>query len=103
MLNPIMMIPFILNPLILATVAYFAMSSGLVPLTNGTNIPWTTPPIIAGFLVSGWKGALLNVVQIGISILLYYPFFKSVDKIAVKNEKEQEQAEISNGGVNFNS
>ena len=102
-LNPIMMIPFILNPLILATVAYFAMASGIVPLTNGTNIPWTTPPIIAGFLVSGWKGALLNVVQIGISILLYYPFFKSVDRIALQNEKEQEKTEISNdGGVNFN-
>lgn len=90
-LNPIMIIPFILTPLIMCVVAYFAMSSGLVPYTNGTNIPWTTPPIIAGFLVSGWKGALLNIVQIVISMGIYYPFFKSADRLAYKLEKEQEQ------------
>lgn len=89
-LNPIMMIPFILTPMILAVVAYFSMSTGLVPYTNGTNIPWTTPPIIAGLLVSGWKGALLNMVQIGISMMIYYPFFKSVDRMATKNEENEE-------------
>lgn len=92
-LNPIMMIPFILSPIILAVVAYFAMSSGLVPFTNGTNIPWTTPPIIAGFLVSGWKGAILNVVQIFISFFVYYPFFKSADRLAYKKQLEEEGAE----------
>jgi PTS system cellobiose-specific IIC component len=92
-LNPIMMIPFILSPIILAIVAYFAMSSGLVPFTNGTNIPWTTPPIIAGFLVSGWKGAILNVVQIFISFFVYYPFFKSADRLAYKKQLEEEGAE----------
>ncbi|PKG21606.1 PTS sugar transporter subunit IIC [Niallia nealsonii] len=90
-LNPIMLIPFVLTPIIMCVIAYFSMSSGLVPYTNGTNIPWTTPPIIAGFLVSGWKGALLNVVQIVISMAIYYPFFKSADRMAYKLEKEQEQ------------
>lgn len=91
-LNPIMMIPFILTPLVLAIVAYFSMALGLVPFTNGTNIPWTTPPIIAGLLVSGWKGAVLNIVQIGISMVLYYPFFKSVDRLAYKKQQEDEAA-----------
>jgi PTS system cellobiose-specific IIC component len=88
-LNPIMMIPFILTPLVMAFVAYFAMASGMVPFTNGTNIPWTTPPVIAGFLVSGWKGAVLNIVQIVISAAIYYPFFKSVDRMAFKKEQEE--------------
>ncbi|PLR79578.1 oligo-beta-mannoside permease IIC protein [Bacillus canaveralius] len=90
-LNPVLIIPFILTPLVLCVVAYFAMSSGLVPYTNGTNIPWTTPPVIAGFLVSGWKGALLNVVQIFISAAIYYPFFKSADRLAYKLEQQQQQ------------
>ncbi|MDL5042026.1 PTS sugar transporter subunit IIC [Heyndrickxia coagulans] len=89
-LNPIMMIPFIINPLVMAVVAYFAMAWGLVPYTNGTNIPWTTPPIIAGFLVSGWQGAVLNVVQIAISFMIYFPFFKSADRLALKREAEEE-------------
>jgi len=91
-LNPIMIIPFIITPLVMAIVGYFAMSSGLVPLTNGTNLPWTTPPVIAGFLLSGWKGAVLNIVQIAISAAIYYPFFKSVDRMALKQEQEQEVA-----------
>ncbi|MGG3468790.1 PTS sugar transporter subunit IIC [Neobacillus pocheonensis] len=90
-LNPIMVIPFILTPLVLAVVAYFSMLSGLVPYTNGTNIPWTTPPVIAGFLVSGWKGAVLNIIQIIISAAIYYPFFKSADRIAYNQEQEQQK------------
>lgn len=92
-LNPIMMIPFILTPLVLCIVAYFSMKTGLVPYTNGTNIPWTTPPVIAGFLVSGWRGALLNIVQIVISMAIYYPFFKSADKIAY--DAEMQTSEVS--------
>ncbi|GBF10741.1 PTS sugar transporter subunit IIC [Tepidibacillus sp. HK-1] len=91
-LNPIMIIPFIITPLVMAVVAYFAMATGLVPFTNGANIPWTTPPIIAGFLLSGWKGALLNIVQIIISMAIYYPFFKSVDRMALKQEQEENAA-----------
>lgn len=92
-LNPIMIIPFILTPIILAIVAYFSMSTGLVPAANGVNIPWTTPPIIAGFLVSGWRGALLNVVQIGIGLLVYLPFFRAADNMAYQKEMENEKLE----------
>ena len=54
-LNPILLIPFVLVPAINIIIAYFAMDWGLVPLTNGIQLPWTTPPIISGFLVSGWQ------------------------------------------------
>ena len=90
-LNPIMIIPFLLAPIILGIVAFVAMSTGLVPYTNGVNIPWTTPPVIAGFLVSGWRGAALNIVQIALSAAIYYPFFKVADNIAVKEELENEE------------
>lgn len=87
-LNPIMIIPFVLSPLIFVTLAYFAMSSGIVPVTNGVNIPWTTPPVIAGFLLSGWRGAVFQVVEIAVSFVLYYPFFKVADRQALKAEEE---------------
>lgn len=93
-LNPIMIVPFLLTPLVLSIVAYFSMSTGLVPLTNGVNIPWTTPPVISGFLVSGWRGAVLNIVQIALSAAIYFPFFKIADNLAVKQElKNEEQAQ----------
>ena len=90
-LNPIMIVPFLLTPLVLSIVAYFSMSTGLVPLTNGVNIPWTTPPVISGFLVSGWRGAVLNIVQIALSAAIYFPFFKIADNLAVKQELENEE------------
>lgn len=87
-LYPVMMIPFIITPVVLAIVAYFAMATGLVDFTNGTNLPWTTPPIVSGFLLNGWRGALLQVVQIGLSMAIYFPFFKLEDNKAYQLELE---------------
>lgn len=87
-LNPIMLIPFLITPLLMTVLTYFVMTIGLVPLTNGTNIPWTTPPVIAGFLVSGWRGGVYQVIQILISVVIYYPFFKLVDTKAYNIETE---------------
>ncbi|MGL9731000.1 PTS sugar transporter subunit IIC [Enterococcus sp. DIV0756] len=92
-LNPIMIIPFILTPIVMTLMTYFSMSTGLVPLTNGVNIPWTTPPVIAGFLVCGWKGAVLNIVQIFVSAAIYFPFFKTADKMAYETEQKNEALE----------
>jgi PTS system cellobiose-specific IIC component len=88
-LNPIMMIPFILSPVIFVSLSYFVMKIGLVPIANEVNIPWTTPPIIAGFLISGWKGALFQLVEIVVSMAWWYPFFKIVDKQALEQEQKQ--------------
>lgn len=87
-LNPIMVIPFILTPLILCTLSFILMSTGIVPITNGMQIPWTTPPIIAGFFVSGWRGALWNFVEIILSFGIYFPFFKVLDKDALLKEQQ---------------
>ncbi|WP_086350132.1 PTS cellobiose transporter subunit IIC [Candidatus Enterococcus clewellii] len=91
-LNPIMLIPFIIAPLLMCIIAYSAMATGLVPFTNGILLPWTTPPVVAGFLLSGWRGALLQVIQILLSFGLYYPFFKMEDLKAYRIEMEGEQA-----------
>ncbi|RCN90959.1 PTS cellobiose transporter subunit IIC, partial [Enterococcus faecium] len=53
------------------------------------TIPWTTPPIIAGFLASGGRisGAVIQVITIAINVLIYYPFFKLDDNAKLKSEK----------------
>lgn len=78
-----------------------SMSTGLVPLTNGVNIPWTTPPVISGFLVSGWRGAVLNIVQILVSAAVYYPFFRTADKLAYDTEQENERLEQQQTNTQF--
>lgn len=65
------------------------MSMGLVAKPVGATIPWTTPPIIAGFLASGGRisGAVIQVITIAINVLIYYPFFKLDDNAKLKSEK----------------
>ncbi|KRL14541.1 PTS sugar transporter subunit IIC [Schleiferilactobacillus perolens] len=79
-LNPILMIPFALSPIVFASLSWAVTAVGWVPIANGTNIPFTTPPIIAGFLISGWQGAVWNIVEIFLSIAWYYPFFRIFDR-----------------------
>ena len=75
-LNPILFIPYVLTPLVLVTVAYFATASGLVPACT-VIAPWTTPPIIGGVLsTASWQGGVLAAVNLAISILIYSPFVK---------------------------
>lgn len=86
-LNPIMVIPFVGVSLVLILLTYIVMSIGLVPYTNGLNVPWTTPPIIGGLLISGWRGAVWQVIEIFLTVAMYYPFFRAVDQQAYDQEQ----------------
>lgn len=86
-LNPIMMIPFIFSPIIFGGLTYLVMRIGLVPPANGINLPWTMPPVISGMFLSGWRGAIWQLVEIALSVAWYYPFFKVADKQALMKEK----------------
>ncbi len=98
-LNPILMIPFILTPVILAILTYIVMSIGLVPLANGVNIPWTTPPVFSGFLISGWRGAVWQIIETVISAAVFYPFFKIEDNKAYSIEIGEVEADASGNVV----
>lgn len=74
-LNPVMLIPFISIPIILTIISYVALATGLVPKTVAM-LPWTTPPIISGYLVTGgdWRGIALQVVNLTVAVFIYIPF-----------------------------
>lgn len=87
-LNPTIVIPFIGVPMINIIVTYIVMRIGLVPICNGMIMPWTTPPVISGFLSSGAAGAILQIIMIGVGILIYMPFIQTMDKQYLIEEKE---------------
>lgn len=91
-LNPTILIPFLLTPLINILISYFSMVSGLVPFTSGVSMPWTTPVIISGFLTTGWRGALLQLILVILGVFIYMPFVKMMDK---QYKKEELQASES--------
>ncbi|HFG9706330.1 TPA: hypothetical protein ACGI5B_002863 [Clostridioides difficile] len=69
------------------------MSAGLVPLTNGVQLPWTTPIIFSGFLTTGWQGAVLQLVLLILGIFMYIPFIKMLDKQYLREENETVEEE----------
>ncbi|MEG1301409.1 MAG: PTS cellobiose transporter subunit IIC [Erysipelotrichaceae bacterium] len=87
-MNPIMMIPFILAPVTVAAIAYIAIDIGLVAPLAGIPVPWTIPPVLGGYLATGGhiSGAILQIVQIFVAGLIYFPFFKILDKKYAKEE-----------------
>lgn len=98
-LNPIMAVPFILTPILTGVIEYAALASGLCPLYGGVIVPWTTPAIISGFLVGGWKTALLQAVCLAVSVATYFPFARMLDKQYVKAESEAAASEAAAGEV----
>ena len=80
-LNPLMAIPFIFAPVINTIIGYVATVAGIMPITSGVQLPWTCPIIFSGFLVTGSvMGSVVQIVQLVIDVLIYYPFFKLLDK-----------------------
>ena len=88
-LNPIFMMPYILNALILTTGTYLLMQWGVIHKPF-VNVPWTTPPIIGHYLVSGgdWKAAVWGAVSIVIAMAVYYPFAKAAERQRLRAEAE---------------
>ncbi len=74
-LNPVMLIPFILVPVTLTITSYIALATGIVPKTVAI-LPWTTPPILSGYLVTGgsWRGIALQLFNLTLAVLMYIPF-----------------------------
>ncbi len=89
-LNPLMAVPFLLTPVITGTIQYWAIYLGICPMYGGVLAPWTTPPILSGFIVGGWRAALLQVVILVLSVIIYFPFIRAVDKMYQKQEQAAE-------------
>ena len=75
-LNPLFLVPFVVVPLLLTLLAVAAAQSGFIEL-QVTRMPWTTPPFISGWLLTGsWRGVALQAVGLAISTAVYLPFVR---------------------------
>ncbi|SCK03906.1 PTS system oligo-beta-mannoside-specific EIIC component [uncultured Clostridium sp.] len=90
-LNPILIVPFIIAPIVNVIIAWAATNFGLVPAMH-IAAPWTLPAPLFAFMATGgsWAAALLAVVLIIVSVLVYYPFFKIYDKKLLAEEQGEE-------------
>src|SRR6185436_9228080 len=95
-LNPMLMIPYVLSALVLTTGSYLLMYFNIIHRPF-VNVPWTTPPIIGQYLVTGgdWRAAVWGAISIVIAMLIYWPFAKAAERqrllLEVKAEASHEE------------
>lgn len=81
-LNPIMMVPFILVPIVNCAVGYFFVSMEIIPPV-AYAVPWTTPGPLIAFLGTGenWLALLVGFLCLGVATMIYLPFVIAANKV----------------------
>lgn len=86
MLNPVFFVPFMVTSVMNGTIAYLAMSLGMVGKTYAM-LSWQMPSIIGAFFSTmDWKAPVLIGILIVLDGAIYFPFFKMYEKMQVKME-----------------
>ncbi|QKG85473.1 PTS sugar transporter subunit IIC [Kroppenstedtia pulmonis] len=95
-MNPLLFIPFILAPIVCTITTYLAFTFELV---NRIAIlaPWTLPAPIGAYMATGgdWRAIILALLNIVLSGIVYYPFFKMYEKKMLKEEAGEGQAQTA--------
>lgn len=86
--NPYLLFPFIVVPVIAMIITYFAIAIGFMAPLSAIQVPWTTPPILAGLLLDGWQGAVIQIINLLMATIVYLPFVKLQDNVYLKEEQE---------------
>lgn len=87
-LNPYLAVPFILSPLTAAIVPYVLMALEIFPRVNSVGLPLGAPVIFNAFMQGGLMLIVLQAILFVVTTLIYYPFFRIIDKKAYKEETQ---------------
>lgn len=88
MLNPIMIIPWVICPVVNFILAYAACSVGIVAKYAGVTV-FNFPMIATGLLNGSFSLVLLEVVLFTIDVMIFLPFVKALDKKKLDTEKAE--------------
>lgn len=79
-LNPMLLIPYILAPLANTVIGWLAISSGIFPIFRFT-VPWTMPLFFGGLIGTGsLMGGLLQLIWLAVDIVIYSPFVIAMNR-----------------------
>ncbi|BDR58719.1 PTS sugar transporter subunit IIC [Xylocopilactobacillus apicola] len=87
-LDPLYFIPFVIAPVVMVTIAYFALSAGLVSPIKYQYV-WSMPIFINSiFATFDWRAPILQLINAIIGFGIYIPFVKAANKV---NSEESHQ------------
>ncbi len=49
------------------------MKIGFMPMFTAAQAPWATPGIISGIIISGWQGAVVQLVVVAATVVVFIP------------------------------
>jgi len=88
-MNPLILFPWFIAPMVVTLVTYLAMSTGIVPPPTGVAVPWTVPIFINGMMATNSiAGGLLQLVNFAIVLVIWFPFLKFIDRMNLQKEQE---------------
>lgn len=92
-LNPIILIPWIIGPMIAVTIDYFVIKAGLVPAPIGITVPWTAPVFLGGWLATNSiRGGVLQIFNVILVAVIWAPFLRILDNQCLKEERLEEMS-----------
>ena len=85
--NPLLMVPMWISNALCVIISYLAMKGGLVPIPYENLSLWYLPGFITSIVsTKSISGLILFLVNLGVSALVWYPFFKAYEKKCLEEE-----------------
>ncbi len=95
-LNPLMAIPYVLTPGILVALTSLVMRIGIVRPMTGVALSNVIPtPIYMWMATNSISGLIWGLLMVVLSVVIFFPFFKAAERMAVKQEEEEENGSVS--------
>jgi PTS system cellobiose-specific IIC component len=86
-LNPVLGVPFVVVPLVLSILSWWAMNLNLVARPV-IYIPSVFPVPIGGFLATkDWRSVILMLLNVAIGAAIYAPFVRIYERQELAKEK----------------
>ncbi|MBV8875966.1 PTS sugar transporter subunit IIC [Phytobacter diazotrophicus] len=97
-MNPLFFLPFVLVPMVNATLAYLALDFGLVARVVSMT-PWTTPAPIGASWAANWafSPVIMCLICMVTATAMYFPFFKAYEKQLLAQDAAENQPSGATG------
>ncbi|SLJ88190.1 PTS system, cellobiose-specific IIC component [Enterobacter sp. NFR05] len=97
-MNPLFFLPFVLVPMVNATLAYLALDFGLVARVVSMT-PWTTPAPIGASWAANWafSPVIMCLICMVSATAMYFPFFKAYEKQLLAQDAAENQPSGATG------
>lgn len=96
-LNPLMFVPWVLGFVVLYIFNAILGVLGITPAIIAMTV-WTMPAPLASFIGSGFNiiAPIITLMNFGIIFFMFLPFFKVMEKQALKEEEQYEEEQSRN-------